>query len=746
MTTADANTPSSPKLVGTALRGIDSPARTLALLFARAVHDDAQKLYAAQARQVELEATQAELSALEQKMEELRAASKEFEKSKAAAESKRTKTGLAIVVIVFCLVVGIMVPPFFLGVVIGFVLLVRALKIDAMSLDEASSALKSNQHELTDTTNNGQQVHAEVQSLHASLTDIPKASCLEALGLAHFPVEVFSLAGHTVAADPLGATRTTTLTLPKLEFDGRVLDNVRRLASDTEPLPLLLLPSKTDSSFERGLHGIEETFKGTVEAFADGINKIKVVECSESLYHRKSGVVQLLNKNKPRAVASVFGPVLTTATNPSAREKRRKIQDVARTLRTAGADAGSVIMEAHSQLSQKLHHLRQLREGALDILHDEFVDAMARSSLLSVHCFDPKASGVPNYIFSILGVDLDEAHTIEPNELADRLMSNDDIARRIQNQPELVDALDESRVALDTVAAQTRAIDQADAALEDISFAEKKATHSRNKAIASQYAAALAGFRRCLLALVTGSPNPQVVLGQASHLHYDPVQDVWVSDLDDATYTEEEAAMARVLKVKADLMLPMWNQLWVEQEAFRKSELFRTNEALQRMGEKESEKLLAIAESYKADLRPVRENLIRYASEAEAKHVQLTDTIQGLQDMGYMSEAKAQAVRKRIQGTVGNTIADTKRRAETQELVLSTEPKAQLQRRPPAADPIDMLVTPASLFALSPKADAAQLLSPSDAGNQDHNALLESAAKAHANDSAPTPAPADTGE
>ena len=50
-----------------------------------------------------------------------------------------------------------------------------------------------------------------------------------------------------------------------------------------------------------------------------------------------------------------------------------------------------------------------------------------------------------------------------------------------------------------------------------------------------------------------------------------------------------------MVKAYSDLMIPLWEHLWTEKADFRKSELFRTNEEMRRMTEKESEKLIDIA-------------------------------------------------------------------------------------------------------------------------------------------------------
>ena len=158
-------------------------------------------------------------------------------------------------------------------------------------------------------------------------------------------------------------------------------------------------------------------------------------------------------------------------------------------------------------------------------------------------------------------------------------------------------------------------------------------------------------------------------------------------------------------------MMPLWNHLWTEKDDLRKQEIFRTNESLQRMSEKESEKLVNIGDQYRSDMRPVRENLIKAAAEAENKTSQLFDTIQGLADIGLLSAEDGDKARREIEDRLGGDLAQSKRRAENKELLLTQEPQAQVLRREGAVDPVSMFMSPDALFRQVPR--GARLTLPS---------------------------------
>ena len=128
--------------------------------------------------------------------------------------------------------------------------------------------------------------------------------------------------------------------------------------------------------------------------------------------------------------------------------------------------------------------------------------------------------------------------------------------------------------------------------------------------IQDQYQEALIRFRRALSVVMTGSANPILNFSKEAEMYYEPDVEEWRSDA--VPYVYDTPSMMRygqVLKVTSDLLVPLWEHLWTEKADFRKSELFRTNESLIRMIEKESEKLLEVGNQFKADMRTVRENI-----------------------------------------------------------------------------------------------------------------------------------------
>ena len=210
---------------------------------------------------------------------------------------------------------------------------------------------------------------------------------------------------------------------------------------------------------------------------------------------------------------------------------------------------------------------------------------------------------------------------------------------------------------------------------------------------------ALQSFRGALREVLTGSPLEHVELARSARLHLNPANGHWTCAACETTWSDPEITrLGEVDRVKGDLLVPLWNTLWTEKDDFRKSEVFRTNEELTTYTEKEGEKLLMVHESYKADLRGVRERLVSAAAEAEHAEDKLEATLDGLQSLELMSTTRANEILARLRATATVSAKAAKREAERNETVLGAMPRQQQATRPAAADPVNFFFSPRELF------------------------------------------------
>ena len=102
---------------------------------------------------------------------------------------------------------------------------------------------------------------------------------------------------------------------------------------------------------------------------------------------------------------------------------------------------------------------------------------------------------------------------------------------------------------------------------------------------------------------MTGRSNGFLGISESARLFYDPHQDIWLSPVLPYTYTTAEVEQyGQLRRTEVDLLIPLWEHLWTEKADFRKSELFRTNESIQRMSEKEAKKSSKVPISFSLTL------------------------------------------------------------------------------------------------------------------------------------------------
>lgn len=560
---------------------------------------------------------------------------------------------------------------------------------------QCQDSLRTEQFHLKNSVN-------RLAELDATLASFAASRSIAAVGRIYYPLRTLDMAGYRVLVDSLGLTPGTDFEIPDLATQPDVISRVAATVERTSHLPILLSPTQSRSNAIDALYGEEAELRAALDEFSAMVAGIPVYKRRLPIVRKDSKLARLAETSEATPSNGLpGGPVLASAASERTEAAIDELGEVARRQRAIGGQADEVLRDTHGRLESNLVAYQRSRGHAVDILHGEFLVAMRRSSLLSVVCYCPKCNRVPDYLLLKLGVPLEEAHLADQRQLLSHLNEDDEIARRLDGNVQFVSDLNRAYSAWKLLQIQlerTCASEDADAEAE-ADLSEWQASLARNRALRNQADVVVQEYRSILRAMVTGHSRPLLELARQARLRLDPVHDVWRCAVCDTAFDDPSIAeMGRLLRVKDDLVMPIWNHLWTEKDDFRKSEQFRTNEALQVMAEKESEKLLSIAESYKADMRPVRENIIRYAAEAENKQRQLVDTIEGLVQMGLMTEAKAEEVQGRIAMLMRGSISDTKRAAETKELMLTLEPQAQLSRRPSADDPINMLLSPSALF------------------------------------------------
>ncbi len=235
----------------------------------------------------------------------------------------------------------------------------------------------------------------------------------------------------------------------------------------------------------------------------------------------------------------------------------------------------------------------------------------------------------------------------------------------------------------------------------------------RTRALTDQIEQTVLEFRAHLREAVTGNPQPVLELSREARLYKDPDEPIWTCAACRTEFSDIQIFnLGRLIKIKDELIFPIWQHLWTEKDEFRKKEVFETNRELQELATREAEALRGIADQYLADLRDVRRALLDASLEGDTKRQQLAATLDGLLSVKVLTQEEFE---KRIaaMGSEGNEIDGHKRHAEGKEDLMNAEPEAQVLRRPTAVDPMNVVSSPSVLFKeISRNASRNLLLAP----------------------------------
>jgi hypothetical protein len=508
----------------------------------------------------------------------------------------------------------------------------------------------------------------------------------------HCPVSVGNVAGHRVAASPLAAGSSALLRsveLAGLEAAQRALagalDRVDRAGA-------LLAPRDGDAHDLSSLVGEETDLKTAMLTWLEALREAPVEEHRVPVVGSKHAALVALKGPRSRDDAPSMA-LSSVDEMQRAKAALRKLDAAADAARAEAAAGPSPLRQSYGRLHATIERFADRRTDAKAVLQQNFMSATARAELLSVHRYCPRCNRIPAFFFQKLGCPFDEAHLHDPAEILARVSQDPDIARRLQGNVDLRVRYFETYEQVQFMMAQ---VEDAALALQTATATERDRTEQM---MGSHVGAALKSYRSVLRELLTGSPVEHVELARSARLHLSPTTSEWTCAACNQAWSDPETTrLGEVTRVKSDLLVPLWNTLWTEKDDFRKSEVFRTNDELTRYTEKEAEKLLFVHESYKSDLRGVRERLVAAGSDAESSREKLEATLDGLQSLGLMTHTRATEILSRLEGASSATPTTAKKEAEKNETILGALPRQQQATRPTAADPIQFFFAPREIF------------------------------------------------
>lgn len=506
-----------------------------------------------------------------------------------------------------------------------------------------------------------------------------------------FGLQMAQIAGRNVLLDASGNHAATVLRTVDVSGLQKGLSHISNKVEALLTVPPLLSPGQQKEIQDpvHQLFGEESDLQDLVGEFTVSLGKLKDVNLSLPMVSPTSVLVHRLiageiNQADDRpAIAIIKGKISTTEINAFVNEVNQTKEN--------GVRVFSEVNAVFKNLESACALYANARATSVNTIHQSLTEVLNRADWCSRRFYCPRTILSPTYIQDLLRVDPNKAYLLSLDDLIERLRSDGEVSKRLAKKPELEQQLSD---AYSTVYAVQDLVG-------GVSFGEEGTRideRTRPKHVEDQFRESVNRFSNILQQVMTGSSYPTLNFSAEAQLFFDPDSDEWCSDIVPFRYsTPNILKYGGVVKAYSDLMIPLWEHLWTEKADFRKTELFRTNESMIRMSEKESEKLIEVANQFRADMRTVRENVNLIESELKSTYTEIISFRDGMDKLGLLSErTKAGISDEKLQGMVlGESMLS---KSDRYEVLLSTMPQSQAETRGTVHDPIDLIKEPDALI------------------------------------------------
>ncbi len=641
----------------------------------------------------EIEAAERQQPGLQSTLDQARSAQKAASDALAAAQDtvfNGAATGQAVAALV-----GAVVGWWFMGAITAVVVLAvlgawafstakkaaDAIKATlSQALAQADAALASADSACQHNRSRIEELKAELTSRAVGFPDI-KVTPID------FALRSAEVSGHHVLLDLSESHAPVKLKAIDVSAMEEGLSHISDKVQALLQVPPLLTPEEHDHSDDpvHELFGEESDLQHLVGQFTLSLGKLRDIDLTLPLVPKGSLLVErAASASLPKAEA---GPRVHMASqlNPKA---IAAFVDQVNSNRERGLAIFAELNEVFGNLDRVCALYAQARVASVNTLHANLLDVLGSAAWCSRRVYCPRTIQSTAYIEELLGIKASKAYLLSFDDLITRLHDDVEIHKRLQSKPDLEEQLAQSYDAVQ----QFMEGAQFDAEGRRLDVGQ------RPRHIESQFDEAVKHFGHVLQKVMTGSAYPVLNFSTEAQLYYDPDNQEWSSNTTPYVYcTADAIRFGSVVKAYSDLMIPLWEHLWTEKADFRKSELFRTNEEMRRMTEKESEKLIDIANQFRADMRAVRENVYLLESDLKSKYAEILSFRDSMSALGLMSERAADAVSDdKLQKLVmGESTLTT---AEKYETLLSGMPQTQAANRGSVHDPIDLIREPDALL------------------------------------------------
>jgi hypothetical protein len=514
-----------------------------------------------------------------------------------------------------------------------------------------------------------------------------------ALAEIRFPLKTTEINNQAVLIDMSGAHGTAQLVAVDISTIDEGLEKISETVDRILSAPPLLSPNTNEEEVDpmHQLYGEESELQNLVRDYTKFLGSARNTYLNLPLVEKDSILNKRLTNGEYNNVFDAPGIGVIDASVPYA--KINEFNERVAKSGNSSSDVENKLKATFANLDMACGLYAKARIDSINTVHHNLIEVLERASWCNRRFYCPRTILAPLYLQDLLKIELKNAHLLSIDDLIERLNTDTEIARRLSDGDELMDLLTDSYEAVQ--------LSMGPISLDENGNAIDRGNRSRH--IESQHQETVKRFRHILQRVMTGSIYPTLNFSAESQLFYDPDNEEWSSEVAPYVYTSADAfKYGGMIKAYTDVMVPMWEYLWTEKADFRKSELFRTNESMIRMSEKESEKLIEIANQFRADMRSVRENVYNIKSEMKSKETEIISFRDGMDLLGLLSvSAKANLTDEKLQSIILGEGTDLN--SDNFEMVLANLPKIQADNRGSVKDPIDMIKEPDALIRIENK-------------------------------------------
>ena len=528
------------------------------------------------------------------------------------------------------------------------------------------------------------QKQKRILELETEQAKIPQRSVPQVvshLGKLHYVANIMPFEEGKIVVDATGTKAKQTIVYPEIpDSQNRLQSLSEKLAEIPEELPILL-PGVTEQINSEGkpqLTGMEAEM-GDVLSMTDRIfvttvdisTKLPVFSANDDLVHSLRLLSQYLTDGEPAFHLAQLDSSLDRSATALAQTSAE-----ATAARQLGVASGEALMkEAVQRIDNHVAQAKIARDRSLMDILSQGLDSLKGIydyPLTRFYC--PKCHQVEQYCCQTLPVTLAELPDA-PVTLLDDLPRSEDI-RSLRS---LVDSI-------------RRYLLQAEQQDTPLSAEHIDLLHSKVHAYEER-------IRELAVEVPDLDPRAEVHKHNAV-LKYNTTHNCWTCQLCSETFSDEQAQWARMLKVKDDLILPLWDTLWMEKHDERNRIIREKETELRDNIEQEAAFLREEAKVFTEEFRPVRDQLEQAGSGSRVAKQQIEMMLTFYRERGILSADTAREMHNYMNSNAtGRSAADIIRLARQLETQLSEEAETVLIRRSQLKDYPDEVRNTAKYFA-----------------------------------------------